>query len=63
MITPYGFKWGPLKVERLAHVPDSGYALSIETDYGMVMQVYVSEKGRVIRAYEPYRLEREITSA
>jgi len=46
----YGFRWGPLVVERLAHIDKRGYLLSIKTDT-QAMQVYVSEKGRQMRAY------------
>lgn len=34
------------------HIPGKGYSLSIHTET-VEMQVYVSEKGRVVRAYEP----------
>jgi hypothetical protein len=46
----YGFDWGPMKVERLAHIEGRGYVLSVKTDHAE-MQVYVSEKGRVVRPY------------
>lgn len=46
----YGFDWGPLHVERLAHVEGRGYALRIYTDHDEV-QVYVTEKGRKVQAY------------
>jgi hypothetical protein len=45
--TRYGFAWGPMTVERLAHIEGRGYALEIKTG-SCSMQVYVSEKGRVI---------------
>jgi hypothetical protein len=53
----YGFRWGPLVVERLAHVEGRGYVLAIRTERES-MQVYVSEKGRTMRAYEPVRQDR-----
>lgn len=50
----YGFLWGPMEVERSCHVEGRGYALTIRTDH-QEMQVYVSEKGRVIEAYPVHR--------
>jgi hypothetical protein len=46
----YGFPWGPMTVQRLVHVEDRGYVLEVETKY-QALQVYVSEKGRVIKTY------------
>lgn len=46
---PYGFRWGPLVVTRLAHIQRRGYVLEIATKHE-TMQVYVSEKGQKIRA-------------
>ena len=48
----YGFRWGPLVVERTAHIEGRGYVVTIQTERES-MQVYVSEKGRRMRAYEP----------
>ena len=48
----YGFRWGPLVVERTAHFEGRGYVVTIKTERES-MQVYVSEKGRKLRAYEP----------
>jgi hypothetical protein len=45
--TEYGFKWGPIVVERTCHVEGVGYVLEIRTNY-KVMQVNISEKGRKI---------------
>ncbi len=42
----------PFWVEMNLHIPGKGYSLSVHTDHAE-MQVYVSEQGRVIRAYEP----------
>ncbi len=42
----------PFWVEMNLHIPGKGYSLSIHTDHAE-MQVYVSEKGRKIQAYEP----------
>jgi hypothetical protein len=44
------------------HVPGKGYSLSIHTEHAE-MQVYVSEKGRVIRAYEPRTKQKRDTTA
>lgn len=48
--TRYGFEWGPLAVERLAHIEDRGYVIGIKTEH-QTIQIYVSEKGRKIKAY------------
>ena len=52
--SPYGFRWGPLEVERTAYVPGRGYVVTIQTE-GVAMQVYVSERGRVVRSHPPGR--------
>lgn len=52
--TQYGFKWGPLDVERVAHIEGRGYVVSVRGPKGYEgpeVQVYVSEGGRVVRAY------------
>ena len=54
VITQYGFEWGPLVVERVAHIEGRGYCVSIRgrADYsGPEIQVLVSEKGRRVTAY------------
>ena len=51
---PYGFGWGPMKVQRLAYIEGRGYVLEVSTDT-QSMQVYISEKGRVIRACDPVK--------
>lgn len=50
----YGFRWGPMVVERTAHIDGRGYCLTIRTEK-QSMQVYVSEKGQTMRACEPVR--------
>jgi len=49
-ITPYGFRWGPLEVERTMTVPPprGGYVLTVRGE-GTEIQVYVSRAGRSIR--------------
>jgi hypothetical protein len=52
--TQYGFDWGPMVVERVAHIEGRGYCVSIRgrRDYkGPEIQVLVSEKGRSVTAY------------
>jgi hypothetical protein len=53
--TRYGFRWGPVAVDRLAHVEGRGRVIEVRTDHARI-QVYVSEAGRVIRTTElaPY---------
>ena len=52
--TQYGFRWGPMLVERMAHIDGRGYVVSIrstELHTGPEVQVYVSEKGRSVKAF------------
>lgn len=52
--TRYGFRWGPMIVERMAHIDGRGYVVSIrsaELHTGPEVQVYVSEKGRSVKAF------------
>lgn len=54
MNTQYGFEWGPLVVERVAHIEGRGYVVSIQGPRGYDgphVQVLVSEKGRSITAF------------
>ena len=46
----YGFRWGPLVVERTAHIEGRGYVVTVRTERESV-QVFVSEKGRNLRTY------------
>lgn len=53
-MSQYGFRWGPMLVERVAHIEGRGYVVSIRSrdDYsGPEIQVLVSEKGRRVTAY------------
>ena len=45
--------WGPIVVERTAHIEGRGYVVSVRTkgSYERSVQVYVSEKGRSMRVY------------
>jgi hypothetical protein len=49
-IERYGFAWGPMIVERSAHIEGRGYILTVKTDHARV-EVYVTEKGRKINVY------------
>lgn len=52
--TQYGFSWGPVVVERIAHIDGRGYCISVRgrDDYkGQEIQVLVSEKGQRVTAY------------
>jgi hypothetical protein len=50
-VTQFGFRWGPMHVERLAHIPGRGYSIGIRTE-DKDLQIYVSEKGKKIEAME-----------
>lgn len=49
--TKYGFKWGPATIERMAEIPQ-GIVMSLKTDYGKYLQIYVSAKGKSVRIHE-----------
>jgi hypothetical protein len=49
-IWKYGFRWGPMTVERLAHIDKRGYVLQIKTDH-QSLQIHVTEKGYKIKTY------------
>ena len=43
-IGKYGFRWGPLDVMRLAHIPRRGYRIGIYTDH-QSLEIHISELG------------------
>jgi len=47
----FGFEWGPMRVVRAVHIEGRGRVIVVATDHAE-MEVFVSEKGRKIRAYE-----------
>ena len=50
----YGFSWGPVVVERVAHVEGRGYCISVRGERwpgGPEIQILVSEKGKAVTAY------------
>ena len=53
--TKYGFRWGPVRVERFASFPRDGDKISrcigITSDTGQVLHVYVSPTGRSVRVF------------
>lgn len=59
LFNQYGFNWGPMKVERLAHIEGRGYVVQVSTDH-MQVEVYVSEKGQKIKAYEPRKAPKRV---
>jgi hypothetical protein len=44
----YGFAWGPLVVERVAHIEGRGYSVQVRPrgKYEPAVEVFVSEQGR-----------------
>ena len=58
----YGFAWGPVIVERTAHIDGRGYVVTVRTpgSYEPSVQVYVSEKGRVMRVYPRGKVEVDV---
>lgn len=49
--TKYGFQWGPATIERMAEIPQ-GIVMSLKTDAGKYLQIYVSAKGKSVRIHE-----------
>lgn len=49
--TPYGFQWGPALVERRMAV-EGRVCVSVTTDTGRRVDVYVSRTGRSVRVFE-----------
>lgn len=50
----YGFRWGPLVVERVATYPakNGDYrVIRVRTDAGKRIDIYVSPTGRSVRVY------------
>lgn len=50
----YGFRWGPLVVERVATFPakkGETHVIRIKTDAGKAIDVYASPTGRSIRVF------------
>ena len=43
----YGFRWGPMVVQRSAHIEGRGYALTVRTEHQSI-QISISEKGHKI---------------
>lgn len=53
----------PFWVTLNLHLPGKGYSLSVHTE-AVEMQIYVSEKGRVIRAYEArHKADRSVAAS
>ena len=49
-VTSFGFDWGPMKVERAAHIEGRGYVLMVKTEHAR-LEVFVTEAGRKIKTY------------
>ena len=60
----YGFKWGPLEVQRSARLPAGrGAVLTIKTDLGTEIELWVSEKGqRIVVVEKAGRVNRQVRS-
>lgn len=48
MNTAYGFRWGPLMVERAARIEGRGYAVTVRTVAGRAVELFVTEAGQRI---------------
>lgn len=51
-MSEYGFTWGNVTVERTMQVEGRGRVVTIKTDAGKSIEVYVSEGGRSIRVFK-----------
>lgn len=50
----YGFRWGPLVVQRVATFPGKNgesHVLAVETDAGTRIDIYVSPTGQSVRVF------------
>lgn len=50
----YGFRWGPLVVQRVATFPRKNgedHVLRVKTDAGKQIDIYVSPTGRSVRVF------------
>lgn len=53
-MTRYGFRWGPFELQRMADIKYGRrryYVVSFVTDAGQLLEVYISGRGRSVRAY------------
>jgi hypothetical protein len=51
---PYGFAWGPVEVRRrMSH--NGRVVLTVETDTGQSIDVYVSRTGRSLRVFKNHK--------
>ncbi len=64
-LTDFGFKWGPMEVVRAASMPQGrGAVLTIRTDLGAEIEVWVSEKGqRILVVEKAGRVNRRVQTA
>jgi len=62
--TDYGFQWGPVEVQRSARLPQGrGAVLTIKTDLGTEVELWVSEKGqRIVVVEKAGRVNRRLRS-
>lgn len=51
-LTDYGFTFGAAEVERSASFDDGSVAITVKTEAGRSVRVYVSPKGRSVRVFE-----------
>jgi hypothetical protein len=50
-VDPFGFTWGPTRVERMFHDDRVGYVIRVMTDH-VELQIAVSPQGRSIRTFK-----------
>ena len=50
-ITQYGFKWGPMTVERSAEIPNGRHVLTVKTR-SQAVEILVSPGGRRIEVWK-----------
>lgn len=51
--TQFGFRFGAVLVERATSLPDGRVCVSIKSDAGKQLHVYVSRTGRSVRIFTP----------
>jgi hypothetical protein len=55
--TDFGFRFGPALVERAMSLPEGRVVVTVKTDAGREIDIYVSRTGKSLRVFEKGRGE------
>jgi hypothetical protein len=53
--TQFGFRFGAALVERCMELPDNRVIITVKTDSGRSIDIYVSRTGRSLRVFEGHK--------